>query len=132
MQPTVDKVRANVEVTFNRVLKVIHSQNHLKFVHVVLMFDELATEKRVHWDLKTNYFLGLCREHAHNTAMEFTNEANMEELFQRLDDGKVHHAGEVRNHVFASTHVEAFFTSVLVTSYLFVGNCRRSGNLVQG
>ena len=95
-QPTVDEVRANVEATFDGVLEVIHSQNRSKFVHTVLMFDELATEKRVRWDLKTNYFLGLCREHAHNTATEFTNEGDMEELFQTLDDGKVHHAGEVR------------------------------------
>ena len=109
-QPTVDEVRANVEATFDGVLEVIHSQNRSKFVHTVLMFNELATEKRVCWDPKTNYFLGLCREHAHNTAMEFTNEGDMEELFQTLDDGKVHHAGEVRN-----LHMEAFFTSVFGT-----------------
>ena len=66
------------------------------------MFDEIAIEKRIRWDLKTNYFLGLCREHAHNTAMEFINEGNMEELFQVLDDGQVHHAGEVRMFPFAS------------------------------
>ena len=94
-QPTVDEVRENVAATFNGVLEVIHAHNLSKFVHAVLMFDELATEKRVHWDPKTNYFLGLCREHAHNTATEFTNEGDMEELFQRLDDGRVHHAGEV-------------------------------------
>ena len=46
--------------------------------------------------LKTNYFLGLCREHADETATEFTNEGDMEELFQRLDEGKVHLVGEVR------------------------------------
>ena len=28
---------------------------------MVLMFDELATEKRIRWDPKTNCFLGLCR-----------------------------------------------------------------------
>jgi len=95
-QPTVEEVRANVEATFDGVLEVIHGQNCSKFIHTVLMFNELATEKRVHWDLKTNYFLWLCREHAHNTATEFMNEGDMEELFQRLDDGKVHHAGEVR------------------------------------
>jgi len=38
---------------------------------------------------------------------EFTNEGDMEELFQTLDDGKVHHAGEVRT--------EAFFDSVFGT-----------------
>ena len=50
------------------------------------MFDEIATEKRIRWDPKTNYFLGLCREHAHNTATEFINEGDLEELFQALDD----------------------------------------------
>jgi len=28
--------------------------------------------------------------------MEFVNEGDMEELFRLIDDGKVHHAGEVR------------------------------------
>jgi hypothetical protein len=95
-QPTANEVTKNVKATFDGVLEVIHSQNRSKFIHTVLMFDELATEKRVRWDPKTNYFLGLCREHAHNTATEFTNEGDLEELFQRLDEGKVHHAGEVR------------------------------------
>lgn len=95
-KPTADEVTANVDATFDGVLEVIHSPNRSKSIHTVLMFDELATEKRVRWDPKTNYFLGLCREHAHNTETEFTNEGDMEELFQRLDEGKVHHAGEVR------------------------------------
>lgn len=103
-QPTVEQVKENIRATFDGILDVVHSQNHSNFVHAVLMFDELATEKRICWDPKTYYFLGLCREHAHNTATEFINEGDMEELFQRLDDGKVHHAGEVRN--FASA--EAF------------------------
>ena len=46
------------------------------------MFGEITTEKRIWWDPKTNYFLGLCREHAHNTMTEFINEDDMEELFQ--------------------------------------------------
>lgn len=94
--PTVDQIYANVEATLDGVLEVIHSQSRSKWVHTVLMFDELATEKRIRWDPKTNRFLGICREHAHFTATEFINEGDMEELFQKLDDGKVHHAGEVR------------------------------------
>jgi hypothetical protein len=64
------------------------------------MFNEVATEKRIRWDPKTNHFLGVCRQHAHRTSMEFINEGDLEELFRRLnstfDDEKVHHAGEVR------------------------------------
>ena len=93
---------ANVEATFNGVLDVIYDENSTKFIQTVLMFDEITTEKRIRWDPKMNYFLGLCREHAHKTATEFINEDNMEELFQRLDDGQVHHAGEVRTFQFAS------------------------------
>ena len=95
-QPTVNQVTTNVEATFDGVLDVIHGENSSEIIHTVLMFDEIATEKRIRWDPKTNYFLGLCREHGHNTATEFINEGDLEELFQALDDGRVHHAGEVR------------------------------------
>ena len=124
-QPTTKQVRANVKATFDGILDVVHSQNRSKFIHTVLMFDKLATEKRIRWDPKTNYFLGLCREHAHNTATEFVNEGDMEELFQRLDDGRVHYAGEVRK--FASA--ESFFDDL--GHNLFSGNYRRFGNPVQ-
>jgi len=67
-----------------------------KVLHTVLMFDELATEKRIRWDPKTNYFLGVCREHAHKTSMEFINEGDMEELFRFIDAENIHYAGEVR------------------------------------
>jgi hypothetical protein len=91
-QPTIDEVRRNVEATFGSVLDVIHES---KAVHAVVMFDELATEKRIRWDPKSNYFLGVCREHADKTSMEFINEGDMEELFGKLDDGEVHYAAEV-------------------------------------
>ena len=61
---------------------MIHDENSFKFIQAVLMFGEITTEKRIWWDPKTNYFLGLCREHAHNTMTEFINEDDMEELFQ--------------------------------------------------
>jgi hypothetical protein len=64
--------------------------------HVVLMFDEIATEKHLRWDPKTNHFLGFCREHAHKTSMEFINEGDLEEAFQLLKKGDVHYAPEVR------------------------------------
>jgi hypothetical protein len=124
-QPTVEQVKANMKAMFDGILDVVHCQNRSNFVHTVLMFDELATEKRIRWDPKTNYFLGLCREHAHNTAMEFINEGDTEELFQRLDDGKVHYAGEVRK--FAST--EAFLN---INLFWDLGNGGHFGNLVQG
>lgn len=92
-QPTVDEVSKNVQAAFANVLDVV--QSRVKTLHTVLMFDELATEKRIRWDAKTNYFLGVCREHGHKTSLEFVNEGDMEELFAALDDGEVHYAAEV-------------------------------------
>ncbi|KAF8815932.1 hypothetical protein BYT27DRAFT_7230107 [Phlegmacium glaucopus] len=70
-QPTTKQVRENVNATLKGILNEMHT-----------------TKKRIHWDPKTNYFLGVCREHAHTMSMEF-------ELFRFIDDGKVHYAGEV-------------------------------------
>jgi len=91
------------------------------------MFDELAMEKRIRWDPKTNYFLGLCREHAHRTSTEFVNEGDMEELFQKLNEEKVHYAKEVRVDCFR----RGIFQSGTVPD-LLLGNCWCSWCLVQG
>ena len=95
--PTVVQVQNNVNATLRSVLEVLHSQIGVdsEVLHTVVMFDELAAEKRIRWDPKTNYFLGVCRQHAHKTSMEFINEGDLEELFRCLDDGDVHYAAEV-------------------------------------
>ena len=107
-QPTIEQIQHNVEATLEGVLDVIHSHAASKVVHTVVMFDELATEKRIRWDPKSNFFLGVCREHAHKTSMEFINEGDMEELFQKLDDSEIHYAGEVRTFQFASVGTICF------------------------
>lgn len=94
-QPTVAEIARNVKATFEGVLNVIHDR--VKLLHTVVMFDELATEKRIRWDQKTNHFLGVCREHAHKTSLEFVNEGDMEELFRAIDNDEVHYAKEVRS-----------------------------------
>lgn len=93
-QPTVHEVEKNVAATIETILEDMHQLDG-DVVHAVLMFDELATEKRIRWDHKTNRFLGLCREHAHHTSTEFVNEGDMEEMFGAIDNGDVHFAGEV-------------------------------------
>jgi hypothetical protein len=90
--PTAAEVQKNTVANLASVLDLIK----LRVRHVVLMFDEIATEKRLRWDPKTNYFLGFCREHAHKTSMEFINEGDLEEAFRALDTGEVHYAPEVR------------------------------------
>jgi len=96
-QPTIEQVQKNLEATIGGVLDVLHDRVQTGgVVHAVIMFDELATEKRIRWDPKTNFFLGICRQHAHKASTKFVNEEDMEELFRNLDDGVLHYAAEVR------------------------------------
>ena len=71
----------NLNATLHSVLDVVHSHIKLKVLHTVLMFDKIAAEKCICWDPKTNFFLGVCRQHASKTSMGFVNEGDMEELF---------------------------------------------------
>jgi hypothetical protein len=92
----VEQVQKNLEANISGVLDVLHDRVQTGgVVHAVVMFDELATEKRIRWDPTTNFFLGVCRQHAHKTSTEFVNEGDMEEMFRSLDDGEVHYAAEV-------------------------------------
>ncbi|KAJ7932254.1 hypothetical protein B0H13DRAFT_1593515, partial [Mycena leptocephala] len=55
--PQVSEVAQNVEACFAGITDVLATK---KVVHQILMFDELATEKRVRWHDKTNTFIGVC------------------------------------------------------------------------
>ncbi|KJA12558.1 hypothetical protein HYPSUDRAFT_1096618, partial [Hypholoma sublateritium FD-334 SS-4] len=61
---------------------------------MVLMVDEIATEKRIRWDDQTNHFLGVCRQHGKATSLDFNTVEDMIELFDCLDKGEVHYAAE--------------------------------------
>ncbi|PBK59574.1 hypothetical protein ARMSODRAFT_777510 [Armillaria solidipes] len=62
--------------------------------HQVLMFDEIATEKRLRYDDKTNCFLGVCREHGHCRSLEFNSMDDLEQVYKAIDEGQVHYASE--------------------------------------
>lgn len=72
---TATEVQENIVANLVSVLDVIK----MCICHVVLMFDEIAMEKCLHWDLKTNYVLGFFREQAHKTLKEFITEGDLEE-----------------------------------------------------
>lgn len=95
-KPTVEEVSKNVANTFTGLEEILKPTGGPKNRHAVLMFDELATEKRIRWDSKTNKFLGICREHGHKVSLDFGGDKDMEQLFESLDDGEIHHAAEVR------------------------------------
>ncbi|KAF6755550.1 hypothetical protein DFP72DRAFT_1008601 [Ephemerocybe angulata] len=91
-RPTVGTVARNTLGVLDGILEVMKNQPNVR--HAVLMFDELACEKRIRWNPRTNEFLGLCREHGPKVALEFGSEKDVEELFKALDKGEVHYASE--------------------------------------
>lgn len=101
-QPTVQEVDTNIWVctemledytTKNVSDKTANIEN--KIIHQVLMLDEIAVEKWLHWDDKTNMFVRICQEHGHGIPLEFCSEADLNLLCDLLDKGMVHLASEV-------------------------------------
>ncbi|KAJ7306878.1 hypothetical protein DFH08DRAFT_944693 [Mycena albidolilacea] len=90
-RPQVSEVADNVKACFEGIADVLAAK---KPKHAVLMFDEIATERRIRWDPRTNNFLGVCREHANKASLQFNGEKDLEELFRAKEEGKVHFAGE--------------------------------------
>jgi len=87
-------------------------------VHAVLMFDELAIEKRPRWDDKSNKILGVCHEHEQGTSLEFTSEDDLDALWEELKSEKVHLAHEVSVYVSCASH--NFPIASLIASILHI------------
>ncbi|KAJ7198077.1 hypothetical protein GGX14DRAFT_374467, partial [Mycena pura] len=90
-KPEVAEVARNVSACFEGISDILAVK---KPKHAVLMFDEIATERRARWDPKTNNFLGVCREHANKVSLQFNSDQDLEELFRAKEEDKVHFAGE--------------------------------------
>lgn len=93
LAPKTSEIVQNLSSCFEGIVDVIRSQ---KVVHQVLMYDEIATEKRPRWDEKTNQFLGICGEHGNKTSLSFDSASALETLFEDLERNEVHYASEVR------------------------------------
>ncbi len=116
--PSVVEIEKNIVACFDSLLPILDSLDQ-RVVHQILMFDEIAIEKRIRWDSKTNYFLGVCREHSSEVDLEFSSCDMMKEVNKSIDDGRVHYTSEV----FFSHTVYLF--KPCSTMILNVGHCWR-------
>jgi hypothetical protein len=95
--PTRFEIEHNIAACFEGLLDIIGPSEQC--AHAVLMFDELAVEKRPWWDDKSNKILGVCREHGRRTSLEFTSEDDLDVLWEELKSDKIHLAHEVSVYV---------------------------------
>ena len=58
--------------------------------------DEIAVEKRLRWNPRNNMIVGVCREHSDECSLEFRTMAEANYLRDKLADGSIHLASEVR------------------------------------
>jgi hypothetical protein len=98
--PQAAEVAQNVGACFEGIADVLAAK---KPKHVTLIYDEIATDRRIRWDPRTNSFLGVCRPHANKTSLQFNSEKEIEELFRAKEEGKIHFAGEVSDRSFFHT-----------------------------
>lgn len=94
--PTTAEIARNTDACFESIAKLLAGLLAVTIIHAVLMFDEIALEKCFRYDEKTNMFLGICREHVEPGGRVFTNEDDLELLFDDVVEDKVHFATEVR------------------------------------
>jgi hypothetical protein len=93
--PTLSEIERNMHAVFTDGLLDTLKEGGEKVLHLVLMLDEIATEKRPRWDDRTNHILGLCREHASRTTTVFENQQVLDDIMGCVKDGSVHYASEV-------------------------------------
>lgn len=91
--PMPSEIERNVEACLQSIVEVL---NPLPIVHAVLMFDEIATERRPRWDDTTNRIVGGGRECGSAASVEFRSERDLEMFFDELERGEVRLASEVR------------------------------------
>jgi hypothetical protein len=97
-----DEIQHNFAVTFESIIDILGTSGQASGkasgtnpLHAVLMFDELAVEKRPRWDDKSNKILGICQEHRCKMSLEFTSEQDLEMVWEELASEKIHLAHEV-------------------------------------
>jgi hypothetical protein len=90
--PVVRDLEANLTAAFDSLSPALAARGRY---HIVLMFDEIAQERRPRWCDRTNQMLGWCREHTRGRCMDFNSIADAELLFQDMISEDVHLAHEV-------------------------------------
>ncbi|KAF6752442.1 hypothetical protein DFP72DRAFT_1047213 [Ephemerocybe angulata] len=91
-KPTIDVVARNTMSSLENVLALLNERRTTH--HAVLMFDEIACEKRIRWNQRTDEIIGLCRAHGDKVSLTFGTVDDIDEAFKAVDTGEVHCAAD--------------------------------------
>ncbi|KAI0259910.1 hypothetical protein BC834DRAFT_926047 [Gloeopeniophorella convolvens] len=82
--PTRAEVEKNIENVFEGIQDVVADASRAGMSHAVLMWDEIAVERRPRWDSKTNKVLGICRDCGKSTSLDFNRMEDLDVLTVHL------------------------------------------------
>ncbi|KAJ7256659.1 hypothetical protein C8J57DRAFT_1437007 [Mycena rebaudengoi] len=79
--PQVREIQQNIDACFAGISDALVTK---RVVHQIVMWDEVATEKRVRHHMPSNKFSGVCRQHADRIGLEFNGEKDLDALCDAL------------------------------------------------
>ncbi|KAK0223852.1 hypothetical protein IW262DRAFT_1547431 [Armillaria fumosa] len=89
--PQLTTIQKNVRSSFAAITETLQKK---RIVHQSVMFDEIKCELRARWNPRTNYILGICREHGERVSLQFKSENEASLLKEALEEDQVHLATE--------------------------------------
>jgi hypothetical protein len=92
-RPRVDEIEYNIDACLDALPEEPEARPQI--LHQCLIMDEVATEKRVRHDDRTNKVVGVCRPHGYLLPLDLQTEKDLETLCDGLREEKAHIAGEV-------------------------------------
>jgi hypothetical protein len=92
--PMQSEIEVNVVAAFDPIRDILDNTND-RVHHRVLMFDEIALEKRLQYDENTNKILGICRDNSKDGAPTFSSMEDLRMVFEDIARGDIHIASEV-------------------------------------
>ncbi|KAK0451744.1 hypothetical protein EV421DRAFT_1060672 [Armillaria borealis] len=85
--PQLTTIQKNIGSSFAAITEIVQKK---RIVHQSVMFDEIKCELRARWDPRTNFILGICREHSARVSLEFKSENEASLLKEALEENQVH------------------------------------------
>ncbi|EIW77944.1 hypothetical protein CONPUDRAFT_61354 [Coniophora puteana RWD-64-598 SS2] len=92
--PTAEEVTHNLDASLSGMHDALGSLTGSGVGHAVLMFDELAVERRLRWCDRTNSILGVARESSAQAGLQFNTMADVDCLLGEIERGEVDMAVE--------------------------------------
>lgn len=91
--PTSTEIERNIDACFEALSSLLMSG---PILHAILMYDEIATEKRPRYDDETNRIVGGSREDGAAASVEYRSAEDLDTYMDDVERGEVRLASEVR------------------------------------